>query len=227
MIDKLFRLLRHNTVMTVAPPGKLKSNRDGAIIVLVPSIMRSGTHVLIDSILNNVWAYRRRPLYIDLDQFVINGLDPNDILLAGPYVVKTHFPQVQVPGLSEAVQLIAARSRILIPRRNRDSIIKSSLLFDADLSAESINAAFAQFDDFWSRYDHMDVQFARLIHRDQYQAVMSEISKFIGNATRKKLIFPPAKDEKMKVYIIKAMTRLIGKYSPVVNTTISFSKKNK
>jgi len=213
--------------MTVAPPGKLKTTRDGAAIVLVPSIMRSGTHLLIDSILNNISVYRRRPLYIDLDQYVISGLDPNDILLAGPYVVKTHFPQVQVPGLSEAVRLIASRSRILIPRRNPDSIIKSSLLFDADLSAESINAAFAQFDGFWLQYEHMDVQFERLTHRDRYHALMHEISRFIGSDARKSLIFPPAKNEKMKVYLIKAMTRLIGKYSPVVNTTISFSKKAK
>lgn len=224
MIGKLGTVLKHDTIMTVAPPGKLRVQGPGTI-VLVPSIMRSGTHLLIDSILNNLSAYRRRPLYIDLDQYVRKGLNPESILSAGPYVVKTHFPQVRWPGLLDAVQLIAPTALIVIPRRNPESIVKSNLLFDARSSAESIRSSLVEFDAFWSQYQHLDIEFARLIDRGLYGQEVAKIAEFIGCTLRTPLRYPFTTDEKMKIYIVKALTRLFGKYSPVVNTTISIFKR--
>ena len=47
----LNKKLPHNNKLTVCPPGNLPRGEGKSI--LVPSIPRSGTHLLIDSIINN------------------------------------------------------------------------------------------------------------------------------------------------------------------------------
>ena len=159
------RLIPHNTRRTVAPPGRLRDTGPGEI-VLVASVMRSGTHVLIDCILNNFDRYRRRPLYVDLDQLVRQGLDWRRIVdQAGPYVVKTHFPQVQYTGLKEAVTQLLGAARVVIPERSAEDVLRSSEAFDTGMTTDELRQSLRTFEQFWSRVPHLPVEFAQLVDR--------------------------------------------------------------
>jgi hypothetical protein len=219
----LSRFIPHNTRRVVAPPGRLRDSGPGEI-VLVASLMRSGTHVLIDCILNNFARYRRRPLYIDLDQFVGQGLDWRQIAdHAGPYLVKTHFPQVQRVGLEEAVTQLLRAAKVLIPRRSAAEVLRSSEAFDTGLSREELPRSLAVFDQFWSRVPHLSVEYAQLIDREHAPAQIERLAGFLGEPPRVPPLLPPDAAQRLRIYTAKLATRLLGDQAPVINTTIRFS----
>lgn len=94
------RVLPHNNRRCVAPPGELRPGSGKPVIV--SSIMRSGTHLLIDLLLNNFPAYRRMPLYVDLDHALASGLTAADLLHGGCYVMKSHHPNVRYAAAAQA-----------------------------------------------------------------------------------------------------------------------------
>src|SRR5579859_7066083 len=85
------RLLPHDTVQTTCPPAPLV-NGEGSLII-VCSLMRSGTHLLLDAMFNNLPALRRRPLFVDFDAYERTGLPVSAFASATGMVIKTHYPQ--------------------------------------------------------------------------------------------------------------------------------------
>ncbi|NOY69172.1 MAG: hypothetical protein GXP53_06720 [Deltaproteobacteria bacterium] len=219
----------HNS-MVVSPPGRVKPGQ--GTLILVPSIMRSGTHLLIDTILNNFSAYRRRPLYVDLDRLLDepDGRDERveQLLGAGAYVVKTHYPQVYChPDREPFVLRVARQSNIITVNRKFEQTFRSSsswghpIAEDKDIYRESI----LRFRRFWSEEPMLEVSFPELTIPLHQKATIENISGYInvGLSDSKPVVVTIPKNKRLKVYIAKLLTRLFGNYSPVINTTIRYA----
>ncbi len=63
---------------------------NGTPHVVVAAQMRSGTHLLIDLILNNFPVYRESPLYLDLERYRLSDLETSRIPDLRGLVIKTH-----------------------------------------------------------------------------------------------------------------------------------------
>lgn len=227
MISELMKkLLPHNTRSVVIPPGEVQGMGEGKVL-LVPSLMRSGTHLLIDAILNNFPAYRRCPLYIDLDQFVASGREPQQLLSMGNYVVKTHFPQVMTPGLSEAVTLLVTRAAIVSPVRDLESILRSMAAFDPDVSEATLLDSVHRFDLYWQGHSRLEIPFKKMVSPSDFDPVIESISQISGAVPQMRRVRPPTPDQRRRVIFHKAMTRIFGCRAPVINTTISFAQKKR
>lgn len=222
-------LLSHNNARTMAPPGELPSN-PGTLPIVVASMMRSGTHLVIDAILNNFKEYRGKPLYIDLDEWLRSGGKISDLLELEGVVLKTHYPQVKLDmntgDLADFNQLLS-KSHIIIPCRDSESVLKSasSKSFNYYANTNDFQEDAKRFAGYWSAVDHLTIPFESLVDRAQFPSLMGLIEKWIGVMLAAKIVYPFKKSQKMKVYGCKLLTRLIGKYAPIVNTTIGFAKR--
>ena len=114
-------VLPYTNRRVVCPPGRPEVHGRPNIVVATPK--RCGTHVLIDTILNNMPAYRNRPLYIDLDKAwkrrdldekLFGRIDPR----AG-YVLKTHLP-IDVPGATDNARILALLDAAVVLTVHRD-----------------------------------------------------------------------------------------------------------
>ncbi|MBW4710799.1 hypothetical protein KX928_23660 [Roseobacter sp. YSTF-M11] len=221
------RLLPFNNPRVVSPPGVLRPRGRPNIIVATP--MRSGTHVLIDMILNNMPAYRGRPLYVDLDQCWKQGRNGSDLLGkvtpdAG-YVVKTHVPF----GLNEAVAQDPRVLRVLeagivvTVRRPRADVCRSMARWNEEEPGKPLTryeAWYDQFWDFWQGYEQTEIAFEDLFQADRMQAILARLGTATGTAPARTFIGPPAGSGKRRIYANKALTRLIGHAAPRIDTTI-------
>ncbi len=216
--------------MVVCPPGQIRPGQGK--LILVPTIMRSGTHVLIDTILNNFSQYRRRPLYVDLDRLLDEPEGRHErmesLLKGGAYVVKTHFPQVYSdPARAYFVRFIARHSYIITVTRNPDQTYWSTYRWGQAIAADKKKymVSLQRFRQFWAEATRLDISFSELTDMVTYERVLGKIGNFIhvdiNDGSR--VIYPVPKKLRLKIYIMKALTRLLGKYSPVINTTIRFA----
>src|SRR5262245_46905598 len=85
------KLLPHDTRSTTCPPAPLVSGHGPLIIVA--SLMRSGTHLLLDSFFNNFPELRRVPLFVDFDAYQRAGLPVGPLQSVQGIIVKTHYPE--------------------------------------------------------------------------------------------------------------------------------------
>ena len=92
---------------------------------------------------------------------------------------------------------------------------------------DEMRSEMALFNDFWGDVEKLSFHFNKLTDSSQTSAIVSAISKHIGVSSDEKLYPVPLKKEKKKVYLRKILTRLLGKYAPVINTTVGFSKTKK
>ncbi len=227
-------ILRFDNHRVVSPPGPILPG-EGPFI-LVASVMRSGTHLLIDTILNNFPRTRWYPLYVELGGYLHQGRIP-ELLSSGGYVVKTHFPQVDDrPEWIRSVEAVARRSRILITYRDQKETYRStrgwleaepevvgktmSLAESEDVYYESLR----RFEDFWGQFEALRISYHDLIDRRRQPELIREIGAWIGQEPRSPMIRPYPKTAKVRPYAAKALTRLIGRHAPVINTTIRFAK---
>lgn len=217
----LSKLIPHNNARCVAPPGTICPSEGKPI--LVPSLMRSGTHILIDLLLNNFPAYRRRPLYVDLYHYIAGGGTAEKLKRGGCYVIKTHYPNSHYPDAAlAALKELAADAFIIQPVRRIEDVRRSQAA--AGISRpDEFPWMVDSFDSFWKDYPKLEVQFSDLIAPSQCPAAVDEIGRFIGLKPAEPKILPPAKGETRRVLMTKAMTRLLGRYSPLINTTIGFA----
>ena len=103
----------------MAPSGSIVASHTSLPLIVVTSFPRSGTHILIDLILNNFTPYRRNPLYVDLDRYIHEGLDVEDLIQKGGYVVKTHYPEPTFSATKRSdYEKIFSNAIILQPDRN-------------------------------------------------------------------------------------------------------------
>jgi hypothetical protein len=211
--------------LTCCPPGSLKAH-NGQKHLVVASMMRSGTHLLIDLLLNNFPAYKCSPLYLNLDMFVNQGGKIPELDGSGGFVVKTHFPQsIECQGHEEALSQFLGQNKVILVSREANEIKRSLGKFGEWGAAEV--ARFDQIhEDFFRYWDHqhkgevMRVNYADLIHESRLPALLEEIEAFTALKKSSKLIGVVPKHKRLT----KTTTRLLGHLSPRISTGIKLGK---
>ncbi|WP_123785257.1 hypothetical protein [Pseudazoarcus pumilus] len=224
------KLIPHDNRLTVSPPGKLKarSNYNSIPHVIVASKRRSGTHLLIDTLLNNFEPFRRTPLYVNLDSYVVSGHTIESLNESGPYVIKTHYPQSTDPRIADALEmLISSGSKVIITDRKDSEILKSLEVFLPSLDENAARKSNHEFDIFWKDQDYLRIKFEDIINTFSYTEVVNSISDYLNIKHNESIIFPPGRSELIKAMASKLLTRTLGRHAPVINTTIAFNKKAK
>jgi hypothetical protein len=137
--------------------------------------------------------------------------------------MKTHFPQVERPGLEEAVARLLGAARVVIPRRSAADVLRSSGAFDTGMTPAELPPSFERFERFWSRAPHLAVEFAQLVDRERAPAQIQRLADFLRAPPRVPLLLPPDAAQPLRIYAAKIATRLLGDRAPIINTTIRFS----
>jgi hypothetical protein len=215
------RLLPHDTRRTTSPPAPLAPG-DGPLII-VPSLMRSGTHLLLDALFNNFPALRRRPLFIDFDAYERAGLPPEPLANLNGVTIKTHYPQVGLTGpYLAALQTLAARAFIVAPRRPAEQIRKSLAKWGENISVEEFAELEKRVEAFWGPFSPMTVQFKTLLDPAGVQALISSVAErtHLDPKSGNQPVMPAR--SRLGIYCDKVLTRMLGRAAPRINTTIGY-----
>jgi hypothetical protein len=220
------KVLPFTNPRVVSPPGV--PGRHGRVNLIVATPMRSGTHILIDLLLNNLPAYRHRPLYIDLDQCLKQARPGHDLLgrLApdAGHVVKTHYP-IAVPEAAADPRLpgLLRAGLVLAIHRPRAEILRSLDRWQG-APEDSPEARFGpQIDAFWAHWKdipRIDLEFAELFDAGRMRALLERIAAASGAPVAPRFVPPPGRGERRRIYLDKALTRALGRHAPRINTTI-------
>lgn len=220
-------LLPFTNPRVVCPPGVISGQGRPNIIVATP--MRSGTHILIDMILNNIPAYRNRPLYVDLDQCRKQGTPQNDLIGriapdAG-YILKTHMPigtDPDSPTDPRILDLFAA-GVVLTVRRDRAEVCTSLARWHRLPEEAPLTRYEAQYDGFWAFWaprKQISIDFADLFAPDRMIPVLDSLCARTGTTRATRFAGPSSEADKARIYTNKALTRLAGRHAPKIDTSI-------
>lgn len=222
-------IITNDNKNVVSPPGTIVPENRTNIIVATP--MRSGTHILIDLILNNIIGYKRSPLYVNIDAHFQQGLWTNnrirDMLPNSGYVIKTHFP-IRVQKNNQ-IRLFMDRlikdSIVITVRRPNKDIIRSIQKWRTASKLEPENedkilCEIQSFWNFWNDKSSIELDFSDLFEKEKASAFLNNCAEETCSFTRKKIIYTPSSENKNYIYIYKAATRLLGRRSPIINTTL-------
>lgn len=220
-------LLPFTNPRVVCPPGVISVRGRPNIIVATP--MRSGTHILIDMILNNIPAYRNRPLYVDLDQCRKQGTPQNDLIgRVAPdagYILKTHMPIGTGPDgpADPRIPDLFAAGVVITVRRDRAEVCTSlarwhRLAEDAPMTR--YEAQYDAFWDFWEPRDRIGIGFADLFRPDRMIPVLDTLCAQTGARRSGHFTGPSSSADRTRIYASKALTRLVGRHAPRIDTSI-------
>jgi hypothetical protein len=214
----------------VAPPGIPAHN--GGVNIVVATPMRSGTHMLIDLLLNNLDEYRTRPLYVDLDACRRHSTPQRDLLAeitsdAGQ-ILKTHTPMNQPQGAQDAPEFrrLADSGVVLTVKRERAAVRRSLAAWErtpeelADFDRE-----YDAFWDFWSGRAALALDFTSLVDPVAVRDTLARIAGLTGTTPRARLVMPPSPEHRVRIYLSKGLTRVAGRRAPRIDTTIHTLKK--
>lgn len=229
------RWLSFQNPRVVCPPGRIAANGRRNVMVATP--MRCGTHVMIDALLNNLPAYRRAPLYVDLDQFLKQGVRPDaDFGALGAdagYVLKTHFPlgMPDPAAHADAVAALARDALVITVRRDPEQIRASLSRWSdqaqgaaaLDRHLAELDANLAAFRAFWDGRADIALDFGDLFDPARMQAVLAQAAQATGARAASRYRHAPPKRGIRRIYLQKALTRLAGRRAPRINTTIHVS----
>lgn len=215
------KVLPFENSRVVSPPGTIKHHQRPCIVVATP--MRAGTHVMIDLLLNNLPAYRCKPLYINLDRYLRRG-DMSVNPRAG-YVVKTHYPFTtpQTPPPDSEISGFFDNTLIITIHRDRTEMLKSLARWHAITLEEAktrFDHRFEAFDTFWTSRNQINVDHHVLFDTDAMQSLIKQIAEKTGTEPAKRFVPPPPRDAARRIYLMKAATRLLGRHAFRINTTI-------
>ena len=232
MLKRLLRslgsnCLPHDNPKTVCPPGKIPTGPLPPI--LVSSLMRSGTHLVIDLLLNNLRSYRNEPLYVDFDRCVDDMGDPEELLNAGSCVIKTHVQQCSLdePARHRLKQL-AAPGLVIIPNRPLHDIQRSQHQLNQPQSEEQLVRDHQQHLEFWADFSPIVIDFKSLLDPAQATLFLQQV--------RQRLAIPEpaipqatvtAARSDYGVFWDKFRTRIAGPKARVINTTIGYKVTRK
>jgi hypothetical protein len=216
--------LSHSNTRTVCPPGIIEA---GCLPhILLPSITRTGTHILIDFILNNFSFYKRKPLYIDLDKYVVNGGSLDFLLVNTGYIIKTHYPQrIEHKDIHLFVEKLINSSILVSPARVLEETRLSTNVFGNQNDIAEFRQAHDRFIKFWQSKPVSYFDFNELVDDNSAAEVVNRLRKVLKISPNKVIVTTLAKNKVIKVLIVKLITRLFGSVSPIVNTTIGFKIK--
>jgi len=224
--------LSHNNKLTTCPPGALPTCDVDLPTLVIPTFRRTGTHLLIDIILNNFPQYKQKPLFIDLDQWVKSGKKISEIPTDIGCLIKTHIPNSlsnEYMTDEDQEDLInfcrAPEVKIISTHREKQQVLNSLLKsFSFKISSQELDQQLITFNEFWGGFLSLAVPFNRLSDPNKTPDIVKKISEYIQISSTKKTRPIFNKSAKFKVYFWKIMTRLLGRKSLIVNTTIGFSK---
>lgn len=211
----------------VAPPGRPARHNRPNIVVATPK--RCGTHLLIDIILNNLPAYRNRPLYVDLDrawQYRDVGdrvLDSVDTEIG--YVVKTHLP-VAHPAATRKPRITDLFDAAIVLTVHRDlaAMETSALRWWSDLEErkvlDTVRADYDLFWSFWRDRPRIALEFGDLFDAERMDAVLADLSARTNVPRTTRYRGPMPRTRSRLIYANKALTRLVGRHAPRIDTTI-------
>lgn len=225
------RVLPFNNPRVVCPPGTVKPNGRRNIIVATPR--RSGTHILIDQILNNIPAYRTRPLYIDLCKCLKRAASENDLIDritpdAG-YIIKTHLP-VGLPGcvLRDArLDAIIAASVVITVRRDREDVRRSLDRWHKrkPKNETDYDTEYDTFWEFWSEKEQIALDFKDLFMQSQMEVLLNKLANQTQTKRAARFAGPTSPSRKRSIYLNKALTRLLGSNASHIDTSIHTLKE--
>jgi hypothetical protein len=213
----------------VCPPGDVIPGT--GVMVLIPTIMRSGTHLLIDTIINNFSCYRRSPLYVDLDRLFDYSVGREEkvqmLLRGGSYVVKTHYPQTDnQPNRCPYMLKVFKCCKIITVRRDVNQAVRSALAWGLPqaINEDEYRTSIERFYEFWQDYKLLVLDFKELVNPALFPKAVAKIGRYLRCKPRSPLIYNIPKNRPLAIYLAKGATRLLGKYAPLVNTTINFNR---
>jgi hypothetical protein len=220
------QLFPPNTKRTVSPPGSLTAPSQKLPLIVVASFPRSGTHLLIDLILNNFPAYRRAPLYVNLDEYLEQGLSIDSLLETGTYLVKTHFPE---PSFSAAdlasYERVFSNSILVAPRRDEVGLVKSyQRMLDVKRKSE-VRERHADFWNYWGSKHTCIFDFDAIIDPARTEEILDQLSVVLEIPRAERVIGPPNKKNRFSIYCRKLATRIMGNHLSNVNTTVGFDRR--
>lgn len=227
---RIGRVIRYNNPRCVAPPGLITPSSGKPIIVA--TLMRSGTHLLIDSLLNNCKTLRKSPLYIYFDQYVLHNMREGEqtsiqaaINRGGSRIVKTHYPQLggNDPKSCEAITALSTSSTVITVSHDLEDISSSMRRFTDSEQSEDFEKIHSEFEKFWAPRRSININFTDLVN--QWEPTFLKTLECIKIPPDGPLKPPPGRDQRYFVFISKLLTRLIGRYAPHINTTIGFNVK--
>ncbi len=225
LVRFLSRHLPPNTTKTVCPPGPLSASASPLPLVVVASFPRTGTHVLIDLILNNFPAYRRDPLYVNLDEYLRAGLPMDDLLRVGGYVLKTHHPEATFSAEEQAAyERVFQAAILLMPARPAVDVARSYRRMLGGDRERDLPSALRAYETFWSPLQPEMFAFAELIDPSFTPAIIARLATILGKPPSARTIGPPSRSSYLRVCLRKLATRLLGNKLSVVNTTVGFAK---
>ncbi|MFN0127726.1 MAG: hypothetical protein ACKV19_13685 [Verrucomicrobiales bacterium] len=195
--------------------------------VLVASLMRTGTHVLIDLILNNLQVYRQSPLYVQVDEYLTAGLPLEDLLTAGPYVLKTHVPQLyDDPERLAQMRRVAAGAVVVIPRREVEATRYALARFGQDGrgAADRVEEDFERLCEFYGPFGPHFFDFNQLVRREHAGSVVRRLSRILDQPLDGLPVATPDLRRLGRILLDKALTRSLGAAAPRINTTIRIGK---
>lgn len=219
-------VLPYTNPRVVCPPGEPQVFDRPNIVVATPK--RCGTHVLIDTILNNMPAYRNRPLYIDLDKsWKRRDLDQKQFHRIAPnagYVLKTHVP-IEVSGAPVAPQFVSLLDAAVVLTVQRDPVamVRSMARWmqaPAEDVADAVLADRTAFETFWMGRPQIALAFEDLFLPERMQSVLAEVGMKTGAEPVARYVPPPKADRMGKIMVHKTLTRVLGKHAPRIDTTI-------
>lgn len=210
------RVISHETPRLMCPPGPVPLGDHPPIII--SSLMRSGTHLLMDLLLNNLPEYRREPLYVDFDQYVFRGHDRAQLLRAGSCLIKTHVAQRPFDkSVRQLLGELGARGLVIIPQRPIDAVRASMAKWSrpvADEAEEKQNL-------FWQGVEPLTIEFPELLEPEATGTFLQSVRSRLGLPAASQ---PPilAANSTSRVLWDKLQTRLRGSRAGRLNTTIGY-----
>ncbi|HZV33215.1 MAG TPA: hypothetical protein VFB72_01460 [Verrucomicrobiae bacterium] len=221
------KVLPHDTQNTTCPPAAVVCGEGPVIIVC--SIMRSGTHLLLDSLFNNFPTLRRAPLFIDFDAYERGSLPLEPIVGVTGAIIKTHYPQTPLkPAYAAALAEIASRAVVFKPTRPANQVRNSLAKWEMRMSIEEFAELERRFDNFWAPFAPNVVEFSTLLDSQGVSQFLQLVQQRTGFKPRAGRPMMPA-HSRFGVYLDKALTRVLGCRVRRVNTTIGYrvSPKNR
>lgn len=144
----------------------------------------------------------------------------------GNYIVKTHFPQNNnQPDRYPILNELFKNCKFVTVQRDINKTYQSTLVWK-ELGANKYVKyleGIERFNDFWSDYSLLKVSFDELINPHMYSNILDKIGILLECDRNDKIIYPFPKNATIRVYFAKAMTRILGRFAPIVNTTIRFN----
>jgi len=157
------------------------------------------------------------------------------VIAGGAYVLKTHHPAIKSrPQLDAAFQTIAAAGVVVTTRRDVESTFRSVRRFFAEgehaidpaaiASEASLAREMEQHQAFWEPFTAMTIDFDDLFDPALTTGHLDALGALVGVEPRRRHRPAPSKAHRRRVMGAKALTRLAGRRSPVLNTTVGFDQ---